>query len=121
MHFWDFQKANLLQISMNLMQEIRTRFGSTIYQGIPPDKISLYDKVCGGDALRNHFMRGGTAQEIMNSWEPSLKAFRELRKKYLIYPLPIASSIPKAGLDSARSSSPDKIPVPSKPLKKEKK
>lgn len=120
MHFWDFQKANLLQISMNLMQEIRTRFGSTIYQEIPPDKISLYDKVCGGDALRNHFTRGGTAQEMINSWEPSLKAFRELRKKYLIYPLPIASSVPKVGFDSARSSSPDKTPVPSKPLKKEK-
>ena len=119
-HFWDISKANLLQISMSLMQEIRGRFGPTIYQGIPADKISLYDKVCGGDALRNHFTRGGTAQEIIATWEPSLQAFRELRKKYLIYPLPVASSLSKTGTESVSSKAPNKIPVPPKPVKKEK-
>ncbi len=120
MHFWDFSKANLMQISMNLMQEIRTRFGPTIYQGIVADKISLYDKVCGGDALRNHFTKGGSAQGIIATWEPSLQAFRELRKKYLIYPLPIASSLPTTGTERSLSNPVSKIQIPTKPQKKEK-
>jgi uncharacterized protein YbbC (DUF1343 family) len=119
MHFWDFGKANLMQISMNLMQEIRARFGPALYQGIPQDKISLYDKVCGGDALRNHFTRGGSAQEIMATWEPSLQAFRELRKKYLIYPIPVASSPATTAREAAVTAPSKPVAAPLNPLKKE--
>ncbi|MES2307968.1 MAG: DUF1343 domain-containing protein [Verrucomicrobiota bacterium] len=121
MHFWDFNKANLMEISMNLMQEIRTRFGPTLYQNIPPDKISLYDKVCGGDALRNHFTRGGSAQEIMATWGPSLVAFREFRKKYLIYPIPVASSPEKPAQELKAPVVKKGGSLPAKPLKKENK
>lgn len=107
MHYWDPNQVPLMTVSMNLMQEVRTRFGPTLFDKIPADKISLFDKVCGGDGLRKHFLQGGTAQAILDSWKPSLARFQELRKKYLIYPITIPSS------PSAPSSESNKTPVPS--------
>lgn len=57
-----------------------------------PDKANFFlanhffDKLAGTDALRNQIMEGKTATEIRASWQPDLEKFRELRRKYLLYP-----------------------------------
>lgn len=33
-----------------------------------------------------HLKAGHSEKEIRRSWEPGLKAFRQIRKKYLLYP-----------------------------------
>jgi uncharacterized protein YbbC (DUF1343 family) len=39
----------------------------------------------GNDALQEQIIAGKSAKEIRESWQPGLKAFKEIRKKYLIY------------------------------------
>jgi uncharacterized protein YbbC (DUF1343 family) len=58
-----------------------------------PDKDSFFlgggrffDKLAGGDLLRQQIKQGLTEEEIRRSWEPALGNFKKIRKKYLLYP-----------------------------------
>jgi uncharacterized protein YbbC (DUF1343 family) len=44
------------------------------------------DKLAGSDALRKQILAGTTEAEIRQSWQEGLKAFSNVRAKYLIYP-----------------------------------
>lgn len=39
----------------------------------------------GNETLQEQIIAGKTAKEIRESWQPALKVFKEIRKKYLIY------------------------------------
>ncbi len=45
----------------------------------------FFDKLAGTDALRKQISDGKTEAEIKASWQPALKAYKEMRKKYLLY------------------------------------
>lgn len=48
---------------------------------------SLYiDKLAGSTQLREQLIAGMTEEQIRQSWQPDLVAFKEIRKKYLLYP-----------------------------------
>ena len=57
-----------------------------------PDKSKFFareeffDKLAGTDELRKQIIAGKTEAEIRESWEPELKAYKEMRKQYLLYP-----------------------------------
>ncbi len=57
-----------------------------------PDKSKFFarpeffDKLAGTDELRKQIIAGKTENEIRNSWAEELKAYKEMRKKYLLYP-----------------------------------
>ena len=40
----------------------------------------------GTDDLINQIRAGKTENEILDSWEPELIGYKEVRKKYLLYP-----------------------------------
>jgi uncharacterized protein YbbC (DUF1343 family) len=44
-----------------------------------------FDQKAGNDILRKQIMDGISEKEIRKSWEPGLKKFRAIRKKYLLY------------------------------------
>lgn len=46
---------------------------------------AFFDKLAGTDAIRLGLLAGKTEQEIRATWEPALKAYKEMRKRYLIY------------------------------------
>ena len=46
---------------------------------------TFFDKLAGTDAIRLGLLAGKTEKEIRSSWEPALKAYKEVRKRYLIY------------------------------------
>ena len=46
---------------------------------------SFFDKLAGTDQFRKQILEGKTEAEIRKSWEPGLKTYREMRKKYLLY------------------------------------
>jgi len=46
---------------------------------------SFFDKLAGGDALKQQIESGLTEEEIRQSWQDDLKKFRAIRKKYLLY------------------------------------
>ena len=46
---------------------------------------AFFDKLAGTDAIRLGLLAGKTEKEIRATWEPALKAYKEMRKRYLIY------------------------------------
>lgn len=48
--------------------------------------ISAFDLRIGTDQLRKQIIAGLSEEEIRKSWEPGLQEFKEIRKKYLLYP-----------------------------------
>lgn len=48
--------------------------------------IPYFDKLAGTDQLRLQIEAGKNEKEIRDSWKGDLNQFRELRKKYLLYP-----------------------------------
>ena len=49
-------------------------------------KNHFIDKLSGSNRLRKQVLAGKSATSIKKSWQKGLKAFNEIRKKYLIYP-----------------------------------
>lgn len=45
----------------------------------------FFDKLAGTDELRRQILAGQTESQIKASWQPALKAYKEMRKKYLLY------------------------------------
>lgn len=55
-----------------------------------PDKPHFFNayftKLAGTDKLRKQIEQGLSEDEIRKSWEPALSQYKEMRKKYLLYP-----------------------------------
>ena len=60
----------------------KARFFDTSYS----KQMGNFDYRSGNDALRKQIIAGASEQEIRQSWEPGLSAYKQMRKKYLIYP-----------------------------------
>ena len=48
-------------------------------------KNNFFNKLAGNDILMQQIKNGTPENEIRKSWEPSLTAFKTIRKKYLLY------------------------------------
>lgn len=48
--------------------------------------VSPFDLRIGSNSLRKQIIAGVTESEIRKSWEPGLQQFKNIRKKYLLYP-----------------------------------
>jgi uncharacterized protein YbbC (DUF1343 family) len=46
---------------------------------------SFFDKLAGSDTLRKQMLAGQTETQIRASWEPALKAYSQIRLRYLLY------------------------------------
>ncbi len=46
---------------------------------------SFFYNISGTDQLKNQIYQGKSEKEIRKSWQPGLKKFKKIRKKYLIY------------------------------------
>jgi len=55
-----------------------------------PDKqhffTDYFSKLAGTSQLRSQIEAGASTAEIRKSWEPALSNYKEMRKKYLLYP-----------------------------------
>ncbi len=49
-------------------------------------QMGNFDKLAGNTLLKQQIIEQVSEQEIRKSWEPGLSQFKELRKKYLLYP-----------------------------------
>ncbi|MBL7943860.1 MAG: DUF1343 domain-containing protein [Flavobacteriales bacterium] len=59
---------------------------AAFFRSGPNASTDFFDKLAGSGTLRTQIEAGKTADEIKASWEPGLAKYREMRKKYLIYP-----------------------------------
>ncbi|KGE14226.1 exo-beta-N-acetylmuramidase NamZ domain-containing protein [Sphingobacterium deserti] len=48
-------------------------------------RAEFFDKLAGTDELRKQIIAGKTEEEIRASWKNDLAAYKEMRKKYLLY------------------------------------
>lgn len=55
------------------------------YAGKEPFFIPFFEKLSGTDQLRKDIEAGKSEADIRASWEPQLRGFEQIRKKYLIY------------------------------------
>lgn len=49
-------------------------------------RAEFFDKLAGTDELRKQIIAGATEDEIRASWAADLNEYKEMRKKYLLYP-----------------------------------
>jgi uncharacterized protein YbbC (DUF1343 family) len=49
-------------------------------------QMGNFDKLAGSTLLRQQIIAGTSDEEIRKSWEPGLSQYKEMRKKYLLYP-----------------------------------
>jgi uncharacterized protein YbbC (DUF1343 family) len=60
-----------------------------VYKVFPDQEnffIPYFEKLAGTAALREQIKSGMSEEEIRKTWQPALEAFKEMRKKYLLYP-----------------------------------
>ncbi|MVM31247.1 DUF1343 domain-containing protein [Spirosoma sp. HMF4905] len=76
------------QLNLHWLMELykaypdKARFFDTSYS----KQIGNFDYRSGNDALRKQIIAGVSEKEIRQSWEPGLSAYKQMRKKYLLYP-----------------------------------
>ncbi|HLS97053.1 MAG TPA: DUF1343 domain-containing protein [Sphingobacterium sp.] len=72
-------------------QRFTLRYVLDFYKKMPDkrkffSRAAFFDKLAGTDELRKQIMAGKSEDDIRKSWEADLQAYKEMRKKYLLYP-----------------------------------
>ncbi len=60
-----------------------------IYQMYPDKfqwKTGHFDRLCGTSAIREAITTQSSLEKLRESWQPELKSFLKIRRKYLMYP-----------------------------------
>ena len=86
---FDLKKLRKIrQINLSLLIELYNAYPNKANfftaRAISPD-ISAFDLRIGTDQLRKQIIAGVSEVDIRKSWEPGLKKFKALRKKYILY------------------------------------
>jgi uncharacterized protein YbbC (DUF1343 family) len=71
-----------LGFSLRFLMEMFTKTGGKESFFTSP---SFFDKLAGTDGIRLGLLAGKSETEIRASWEPALRTYKEMRKRYLIY------------------------------------
>lgn len=89
----DLRKVDIAQLRKS--KRIQIQWMIELYNNFP-DKAHFFDrsqskeigdinKLAGTDLFRQQVEAGKSVQEIYDSWEPGLSAYKTMRKKYLLY------------------------------------
>jgi len=85
----DLSKGNIRKIRAK--QKLNLGYLQDAYANYPNKKSfflknRFIDKLAGSDQLRKQIRSGASEKTIRKSWEKDLKEFKQIRKKYLLYP-----------------------------------
>jgi uncharacterized protein YbbC (DUF1343 family) len=78
--------ANLTALDVYLIAELNRQSGGKVLSNMSGDKLNLFHKVYGSEALYTQLKRGVSPASIVAGWERSVSAFRGQRQRYLLYP-----------------------------------
>lgn len=87
----DITKPEWQQIQLKYLMDAYRLFPDKSKFFLKPSKATLqpqdyfFNKLTGNALLMEQIKNGTSEAEIRKSWEPGLKAFKEIRKKYLLY------------------------------------
>ena len=82
--FTDYEAAPLTLIQFYVMQAVHELYGKNPFE-IAPDRIQMFNKVCGTDYVINHFNSSFKVSDIAGYWNSDVEDFRELSQKYKLY------------------------------------
>jgi uncharacterized protein YbbC (DUF1343 family) len=87
LYFTEPAKAPLTAINFYALEALKKLAGLDLFAEAVQAKKSfaMFDKVNGTDATRKALQAGTQAAQIVASWKPGEDAFRNERKKYLLY------------------------------------
>jgi uncharacterized protein YbbC (DUF1343 family) len=76
------------QINLQWMMELYKAFPNKekFFDSKISKEMGNIDKLAGVGNFREQIIAGTSEQDIRKSWEPGLSQFKEMRKKYLLYP-----------------------------------
>ena len=85
----DVGKArNLAELDIQLMAELHRALkarGGSAFANSSKSELEVFYKVYGSDRIRRDIEGGRPVKEIVASWEPGVRQFRDRRRKYLLY------------------------------------
>jgi uncharacterized protein YbbC (DUF1343 family) len=86
-YFTESRRAPLTAINFYLLEGLKKVAGFDVFAEAVKSKrgFDMFDKVNGTDSVRKALQDGVPAAEIVASWKAGEEAFRQQRKKYLIY------------------------------------
>jgi len=87
LYFTDPASAPLTAINFYALEALKKAAGRDLFDEAVKRKksFSMFDKVNGTDATRKALQAGTPAADIVAAWKPVEEAFRQQRKKYLLY------------------------------------
>jgi uncharacterized protein YbbC (DUF1343 family) len=68
-----------------LIEELNGQTGGKVLAGMSGDKLNLFHKVYGSEALHAQLRRGVAAETIVAGWRRTVDGFRGRRQRYLLY------------------------------------
>jgi uncharacterized protein YbbC (DUF1343 family) len=82
----EFQKSRKLNLKwiMELYKAYPDK--ASFFDRSQSKQMGDFDKLAGTENLRKQIVAGASESEIRKSWEPGLSDYKEMRKKYLLYP-----------------------------------
>ena len=87
LYITDPARAPLTAINIYALEALKNECGRDLFaEALKTNKsFAMFDKVNGTDATRKAFEAGRSASAVVASWKSGEDAFRNLRKKYLLY------------------------------------
>jgi uncharacterized protein YbbC (DUF1343 family) len=85
-HGFDLERNNQkrkYEINLNYLIKAKELLGDSITYINQP---GFFDRLAGTSMLREQINMGWSAKEIRETWKPGLESFKEIRRKYLLYP-----------------------------------
>ncbi len=82
--FTDYDAAQLTLVQFHVMQAVHELYGKNPFS-IAPDRISMFNKICGTDYVFKTFSSSFKVSDIAGYWSSDVEGFRELSEKYKLY------------------------------------
>ncbi|VVM07720.1 hypothetical protein MAMC_01799 [Methylacidimicrobium cyclopophantes] len=117
-HLWDPRRVPLVPTALTLLEEVNKALNGAPVAGMRAEDSSLFDKLCGTDAVRLALQQGRSVKDLWESWDSYLEEYRARRQKYLLYP-EVAAPAPLGGVQGPpqavgleEAAVPKAVPVP---------
>ena len=85
-HLTDIEKAPLSLIQFYVLQEAyRMNPDKNVFELCNPDRLDMFDKVCGTDKVRKAFSQNFRVDDMIGIWTKDVEAFRKKAEKSFLY------------------------------------
>lgn len=82
----NFRKTKMINISWLIELYNSSPNKADFFNTKLSNQMGTIEKLIGVEDFRSQVIAGKSEQEIRASWEPGLSKYKQMRKKYLLYP-----------------------------------